>query len=423
MSTSIVIGGGAAGFFGAIACAEGAPGRRVILIEKSSKLLAKVRISGGGRCNVTHDCFDPDQLAMHYPRGGRTLRRLFHHFQASDTVAFFEGRGVKLKAEEDGRMFPVTDDSGTVVECLTGAARRAGVVVRTATVVQGVEHDDDRGLLVRLQNGENLPCKNVLVATGGSPRTESYTWLAEMGHRIEPPVPSLFTLNVPDSPVDGLQGVAVPNARVNIEGMKLDATGPVLITHWGLSGPAVLRISAWGARLLHAADYRCTALVDWTGAGETVVRSILQEHAETHRLRKIAGDGLFDLPRRLWMRLLSNADICEDVRWLDLSRRDVNRLVEELVRCRFDVRGKTTFKEEFVTCGGVSLRDVRLPTMESKLVPGLYFAGEVLDMDGITGGFNFQAAWTTGFLAGKSMARGLAESSLPDRNRFHGPGH
>jgi predicted Rossmann fold flavoprotein len=403
MSASVVIGGGAAGFFGAIACADSSPGRRVILLEKSSKVLAKVRISGGGRCNVTHGCFDPEELARYYPRGGRTLRRLFHHFQARDTVDFFERRGVRLKTEDDGRMFPVTDDSATVIDCLIGAARRAGVDVRTSTTVHGIERQDGGGLLVRLRDGESIPCKNVLVATGGSPRAESYAWLAEMGHRIEPPVPSLFTLNVPESPVAGLQGVAAANTRVSIEGMRLEAAGPVLITHWGLSGPAVLRVSAWGARELHAAAYRCTALVDWTGAGETEVRAALQRHAETRRFRKVSGDNLFEVPRRLWLRLLERASITETSRWLDLSRREKNLLAEELVRCRFEVRGKTTFKEEFVTCGGVSLRDIRLPSMESKVVPGLFFAGEVLDIDGVTGGFNFQAAWTTGFLAGMSM--------------------
>lgn len=408
--TIVVVGGGAAGFFGAITCAEENPKLRVILLEKTTKLLSKVRVSGGGRCNVTHACFQPSVFAQHYPRGLKALKKMLPLFGADDTVKWFEIRGVPLKTEPDGRMFPESNSSETIVNCLLQAAKDAGVEIRTGTGVVKITPPAKgslapNGYQLLLTSGETLNAHKILIATGGNPKPENYQWLTELGHSIEPPVPSLFTLNVPKSPFKDLLGVSVPLAKVKLAGQKLETEGPLLITHWGLSGPAVLRFSAWGARVLQEQHYAGTALVNWTGSfTEEQVRMFLQEFRKTSPKKTVVSHALFGLPNRLWQRLCELAEVPESVKWADLPGKAQSKLTELLVRSPFDVKGKTTFKEEFVTCGGIRLSEISLETMESRIVPGLYFAGEVLDIDGITGGFNFQAAWTAGFLAGRAMA-------------------
>jgi predicted Rossmann fold flavoprotein len=407
----VVLGGGAAGFFGAIACAEANPGTQVLLLEKSPKLLGKVRISGGGRCNVTHACESAAQLIQHYPRGGRQLKEAFQRFGVADTIAWFAKRGVTLKTEADGRMFPTTDSSETIIRALQDAAQRAGVRVWTHTSVERIEPHAEGGFLLTLSGasttwlGTTLRASRLLVATGGNPKAGAYDWLRELGHSIAEPVPSLFTFNVPASPLRDLPGVSVPHARVVIAGEKLQYEGPLLVTHWGVSGPAVLKLSAWGARRLHELSYHSTALISWvpTHTDESL-RSWVQQFRLDNGKKQVAAHPQFGLPTRLWRTLAEQAGLGPETRWNEVPAKAQNRLLELLLRTPLQVQGKTTHKEEFVTCGGIPLAEVNFKTMESRRVPGLYFAGEVLDVDGITGGFNFQAAWTTGFLAGQAMA-------------------
>jgi predicted Rossmann fold flavoprotein len=399
----VVIGGGAAGFFAAIQAKRSDPDADVVLLEKSDKLLGKVRISGGGRCNVTHHCFGTRQLAAHYPRGERFLRKAFTRFGASDTVAWFAAQGVELKTEPDGRMFPVTDSSSTVIDCLMDATRSLGVSIRMRTGVARIELGESERFVLKLENNETLPADKLIVTIGGQPKADGYALLGTTGHTIIPPAPSLFTFNMPDEPVRELMGVTVAGVRTMIAGTDLESTGPLLVTHWGMSGPAILRLSAWGARTVKAMGYQFTLRVDWSnGAGEGGVRALLDRERTDHPRKRIGTDPILGLPRRLWEYLLNKADIPTDKPWAELGGRQGNRLVDLLTNDRYAVRGKTTFKEEFVTAGGVSLDEVDPATMESRKVPGLHFAGEVLDIDGITGGFNFQAAWTTGFLAGSA---------------------
>ncbi|WP_345057549.1 NAD(P)/FAD-dependent oxidoreductase [Hymenobacter glaciei] len=406
-----VLGGGAAGFFGAIACAEANPDQPVILLEKTGKLLAKVRVSGGGRCNVTHACDSPAQLTAHYPRGSKPLKSAFQQFGVPETIAWFAKRGVALKTEADGRMFPTTDSSETIARALEEAAHEAGVRIVTNTSVDEIQPHSEHGFSLKLsgsganQFGGTLAVGRLLVATGGNPKSVNYDWLRTLGHSIAEPVPSLFTFNVPNSPLSELMGVSVPQARVVLAGEKLQYEGPLLITHWGVSGPAVLKLSAWGARRLSELGYVGTALINWlpTHTDETL-RPWLQQFRQDNGKKTVASNPLFGLPQRLWRNLAEQAGISAETRWSDLPAKTQNRLLELLLRTPLAVRGKTTYKEEFVTCGGISLDEVDLKTMHSRRVPGLYFAGEVLDIDGITGGFNFQAAWTTGFLAGRAMA-------------------
>jgi len=410
----VVIGGGAAGFFGAITCAQANPKARVLLLEKSPKLLAKVRVSGGGRCNVTHHCFTPSTFVQHYPRGAKQLKEAFKIFGAKETVDWFEKRGVRLKAEADGRMFPITDNSETIIDCLLQEARRLGVQIRTGAGVDKIsplQASASAGFVLSLSNGESIVAGKVLVSTGGQPKAPQYDWLRALGHKIQAPVPSLFTFNVPASPLKELQGISVPRANVRVAGQKLEYDGPLLITHWGYSGPAVLKLSAWGARFFYEQGYHFTALINWIPAyTETSLREHLQLFRQAHPKKVVAGNPLFGLPQRLWKALTQLAQVEEQTRWAELPAKNSNKLVEVLLRAPIEVKGKTTFKEEFVTCGGVDLSQVNMRTMESKLLPGLYFAGEVLDIDGITGGFNFQAAWTTGYLAGIAMAASRPDS-------------
>jgi hypothetical protein len=399
----VVVGGGAAGFFGAITAAEQNPELSIIILEKTTKLLSKVKVSGGGRCNVTHHCFEPTPLSKHYPRGSKELKSLFRKFQAKDVVDWFESKNVRLKTEDDGRMFPVTNNSQTIIDCFLHEAELHRIEIQLQAEVRKIT-PTSKGFTLDV-NGQEITAKKILVATGGYPSSDSYGWLRKLAPIIEP-IPSLFTFNDSQNQFKDLMGVAVPFAEIKIAGTKLSETGPVLITHWGLSGPAVIKLSAWAAQLLHERKYTFTALVNWTGTiSEETLRKDLQDINIHHGKQKIYSNPLLKIPSRLWVRLCELAEI-EDLRtWAELPRKNLNRLVEFMIRCPFEIKGKTTFKEEFVTCGGVDLKSIDLDTMESKTTKGLYFAGEVLNIDGETGGFNFQSAWTTAYVAAQAISK------------------
>ena len=401
---AVVIGGGAAGFFAAIRCAEQNPKLRIVILEKASQTLGKVIISGGGRCNVTHACFEPAKLITYYPRGGNELRGAFSRFQPADTVKWFEERNVKLKTESDGRMFPVTDDSSTIANCLRNAAEQAGVRVELGASVLSVEKSPQGGFRLEVQKeAQNffIQTKKIMFATGGDRKSQSL--IQKLGHSIVPQVPSLFTFNIKDKRINDLAGVAVEDVTVKMDG--LTARGPLLITHWGMSGPAVLRLSAWGARILFDKKYASTLTVNWLGDyKQDATLEILQRNKDWHEnaRKKVAAHSAFSqIPIRLWKQLVY---FIGDKNWADVSKAEIQKLAQELTAGEYKIQGKGQFKEEFVTCGGVSLKEVDFKTMHSRIVDGLYFGGEVLDIDGITGGFNFQAAWTTGWLAGNAMA-------------------
>ena len=397
-----IIGGGAAGFFAAISAKQHYPQHHVMILEKSQKLLAKVKVSGGGRCNVTHACFKPSELIKHYPRGEKQLKKVFHDFHTIHTVEWFESRGAKLKTEADGRMFPVTDSSQTIIDCLTHTARKLGVEVVLGAVVTAIDRSGEGFEL--MVKGKAQYFDRVIVASGGSPKMQGFDWLKRLGHAIVPPVPSLFTFNMPNEPIRTLMGLSVSNATVRVQGTKLTQSGPLLITHWGMSGPAILKTSAWGARILQEKNYHFTCQVNWLGGvGEERLRQDLAGVNRESGKRMLRNKNPFQLPQRLWEFLLQKVELPLDKVWGELGKKGVNRLVNVLTNDQYQVSGKTTFKEEFVTCGGVDLSEIDFKTMQSKVCPGLYFAGEVLDIDGVTGGFNFQAAWTTGFIAGKSL--------------------
>jgi len=427
----IVVGGGAAGFFAAIACAESSPAPEVTVLERGSRFLDKVRISGGGRCNVTNACFDPREFATHYPRGGKALLAPFLKFSASDTVEWFESRGVKLKAERDGRMFPVSNSSQTIMDCLMNAAKAAGVTLRlncgvesVVKVVDGFEvvthaNDGAQGTPINREQaacptqktssatvgGETLACDRLLLATGGCRAAAAGQLAVSLGHSLEPPVPSLFTFQIESPWLSKLAGVSVELAEVSVSGTGLREQGPLLVTHTGFSGPAVLRLSAWGAGALHDLNYRFPLRVNWLPAlnAEQVSR-VLNARRHSQPARLIVNLPLSPLSARLWEQLVLAAGIPRDTRWASLTRAQTHALMQQLSRSEFQVTGKSLNKDEFVTCGGVRLAEVNFKTMESRLCPGLFFAGELLDIDGLTGGFNFQAAWTTGFIAGHATA-------------------
>jgi predicted Rossmann fold flavoprotein len=402
-----IVGGGAAGFFAGITCAEANPGNEVSIYERGSEFLTKVRISGGGRCNVTHACFEPRAMSERYPRGERALISPLHRFSAADTVAWFERRGVRLKSEEDGRMFPVTDSSGTVIDCLLYEARTARVRLFARKGVDAVRRAGD-GFELHFAGGKTAACDRLLLATGGT-RSVSGGQIAEsLGHVLAPPVPSLFSLHVGEGWLRSLPGVSVPDVEASVPGKRLRERGPILVTHQGVSGPVILRLSAWGARFLHEMDYQFTLRLNWLpDSSEETVRRELLSLRESNPNRRVANSPLGTLPQRLWEQLTLQAGIDSNTRWTTLSRLEANALAALLVRTELTVHGKSLNKEEFVTCGGVKVTEVDFKTMESRVVPGLYFAGELLDIDGITGGFNFQAAWTTGWIAGNAMARPL----------------
>ena len=413
----IVAGGGAAGFFAAITCAETDPACAVTIYEATAHPLAKVRVSGGGRCNVTHACFEPRELVRRYPRGSRELLGAFHRWQPRDTVEWFAQRGVPLKTEADGRMFPVSDDSQTIVDCLMGAAAKAGVRLITGVGLKRVERGVPDALnanasgsrvppfKVTLTTGEVVVCDRLLLATGGNQANAGFEIARQLGHTLSPPVPSLFTFHIDDPRLKELAGVAVEEAVTAARGTALQERGPLLITHWGLSGPAVLKLSAWGARELHDCGYKFTLLVNWAPRFKSDTLRAELEQARTGNPKKQIGTwSPIGLPLRLWEKLLPAAGIEADTQWAMVSGAALRALAGQICEGEFTVTGKSMFKEEFVTCGGVRLGEVDFKTMESRLVPGLHFAGEVLDIDGITGGFNFQAAWTGGWIAGRAMA-------------------
>lgn len=403
----VVIGGGAAGFYGAVQATEMMPGIRVVILEKSNKLLSKVRISGGGRCNVTHNCREPAKLSKHYPRGEKLLKRLFRHYGVPDTIGWFERNGVPLKVEADGRMFPVTDNSETIIACLMQRALAAGTSIKAGEAVTAITKTAGE-FTVSCHSGHSFRSQTVLVATGGNASPRFYDWITATDHTVASPIPSLFTFNDVEKLFADLMGVSVPGAEVRIAGQNFSQTGPVLITHWGLSGPAVIKLSAWAAAHLHAVGYDFTALVSWLGkVKEEEVRAFLEAQRHTRGKQKVIANPRYALPQRLWVRLCELAGVEPQLIWSELPRRNLNRLVEFLIRCPFRIKGKTTFKEEFVTCGGVDLAQVNEVTMESNRMRGLYFAGEVLNMDGETGGFNFQAAWTTAFIAARAITGAL----------------
>ena len=400
----IVAGGGAAGFFAAIACAGADPGSVVTIYEATAHPLAKVKVSGGGRCNVTHACFEPCELVKRYPRGGRELLGAFHRWSPRDTVAWFEQRGVALKSEADGRMFPVTDDSRTIVDCLMQAAEQAGVRLVLRTGLKSVENNG-AGFQVALTTGETAACDGLLLATGGNASNAGFAIARHFGHTIEPPVPSLFTFHVDDPRLQGLSGVSVEAAVTAVRGTALQERGPLLVTHWGLSGPAILKLSAWGARALHGCGYRFTLVVDWApGFNPETLRAALERARAEHPKKQLGTWCPLGLPLRLWERLLVAAGLRPEAQWATVGGAALRALAAQVGAGEFAVTGKSMFKEEFVTCGGVRLGEIDFKTMASRLRPGLHFAGEVIDVDGITGGFNFQAAWTGGWLAGRAMA-------------------
>ena len=398
-----IIGGGAAGFFAAISAKEHHKDAQVTIYEKSTKLLSKVRVSGGGRCNVTHACFEIHELLKFYPRGNRFLKKAFPKFNTTHTVKWFEERGVELKTEKDNRMFPVSDSSQSIVDCLTKETQKLGVEIKLQSTIKELSVLPE-GIELDFGTGNSLIVDKLIVASGGSPKLEGFNWLQELGHSIETPVPSLFTFNMPNEPIKELMGAVAENAKVRIQGTKLVANGPLLITHWGTSGPAILKLSAFGARLLAERNYDFKIQVNWINAStEEEYRPIFLSNLAENRKMKIGNLKVEGIPKRLWAFFLDKLEISSDLVCLDLSKKKINRIINTLLNDEYSVKGKTTFKEEFVTCGGVSLGEINPFTMQSMVVPNLYFAGEVMDVDGVTGGFNFQNAWTSGFVAGKLL--------------------
>jgi predicted Rossmann fold flavoprotein len=402
--TLIVIGGGAAGFFCAVNAARMNTDLKVIILEKSSKLLSKVKVSGGGRCNVTHACFDINEMIKKYPRGQHFVRKAFHHFFTTDTIEWFRERGVGLKEEDDGRMFPTTNSSQTIVDCLVREANKYGIEILMNRQVDKIEKLNDIFQLTTV-NKQLLTADFLCIASGGYPKSSMFEWVKATGHSVEEPVPSLFTFNLPSDPITQLMGVSVSDVHIKIANSKLSERGPLLITHWGLSGPAVLRLSAWGAREFEIIKYDFTAFVNWLPEyNEHALRERLKELRNDNSSQRISARNHFGLPQRLWEYLIYRSGITENMNWADLPAKIQNVLVQNLTAQQFSVKGKTTFKEEFVTAGGIKLSEIDANTMESKIVPGLFFAGEVMDVDGITGGFNFQHAWTSGFIAAENIA-------------------
>lgn len=397
-----IIGAGAAGCFAA-ANIPYSDNREVVVFEKTGKVLQKVKVSGGGRCNTTHACFDIPELITKYPRGKQLLRKTLYRFAPQDTIDWFKQHGVLLKTEADGRMFPATDSSQTIIDCLWQEMMRNKVKVLYHKSLERIAKKD-AGFELHFSDGSVHAADKVLITCGGFPKPEQYNWLTSLGHTIQSPVPSLFTFNLPKHPVTELMGVSVPEVTIKIQGTKITEQGPILITHWGLSGPVVLRTSAWAARELSEKKYDFSILINWLNdVKENDLRDTITQLRREQGKQTIAVKNPFELPKRLWEYLIKQAGITDTVRWGDLPAANQNKLIEHLLRDTYHVQGKTTFKEEFVTCGGINLSEVDPQTMESKIVPGLYFAGEILDVDGITGGFNFQHAWSSGYIAAQSI--------------------
>ncbi len=403
MKHVVIIGGGAAGFFAAINCAENNPDYKITILEKSSSLLNKVKISGGGRCNVTHACFDAKELVKFYPRGEKQLLGPFTRFNPSNTIDWFNQRGVEIKREDDGRMFPASNSSQTIIDCFLNEAKRLGVKIRMQCGVEeiSIQHSEFR---IKTSTGEEIIADAMIVTTGSSHRV--WKMLEELGHTIVAPVPSLFTFNIKDERIKGLEGLSVPNAAVRVLGTNSTFSvpnSPLLITHWGMSGPAILRLSAWGARELAEVNHRFEVEVNWVNKDLNTVQETLKQFKLSNPKKGVSTNPLFGIPKRLWERLTTLNFKLQTLNFADLSNQQIDSLAKELTASRFLVSGKSTYKDEFVTSGGVSLSEVDFRTMQSKKVPNLYFAGEVLDVDAITGGFNFQAAWTTAFIASQTI--------------------
>jgi len=395
----IIVGGGAAGFFTAINIVEKNPKTKVAILERGNEVLSKVRISGGGRCNVTHACFEPNELVKFYPRGEKELRGPFHQFCSGDTVEWFSNHGVELKIEDDGRMFPVSNSSQTIIDCFLEATQKLGIAVLTGQSVQSI-FKREAFWKIETQN-ENYITEKLILATGSNPKI--WEMLQTFGHAIVSPVPSLFTFNIKDTRIKELPGVSAI-VSVKVKDTKLTSTGPLLITHWGMSGPAILKLSAWGARILSEKNYKFTIFVNWlndvdTDEAEKILKDLKQENAK----KAVSKKSPFDIPNRLWESLVLASNISDETKWADLSKIQLQNLTNQLTNSSFQVNGKSTFKEEFVTAGGIDLKEINFKTMESKLHKNLYFAGEIVNIDAITGGFNFQNAWTTGFIVANSI--------------------
>jgi predicted Rossmann fold flavoprotein len=396
-----VIGGGAAGFFAALTAKKAFPQHTVVIFEKTSKVLAKVKVSGGGRCNVTNACFDTKKLAKYYPRGENHLKKAFEQFSPQSTIEWFKTRGVDLKTYPDNCIFPQSNDSQTIIDCFLNEAKMLGVEILMNQSVSSILKIGDSFEISTSEKTYSID--KIIVTAGGQPKRSGLSWLENTGHTIIDPVPSLFTFNMPDEHIRELMGNVVEQTTVRIEGTKLTGKGPLLITHWGMSGPAILQLSAWGARLLAGKNYEFALLVNWLNeTKEEDLKIQLSKVKEEHSEKMLGNLNPFPMTARLWNFLLDKSGIHHEIRWKDLSSKNSNKLINTLLNDRYRVRGKTTFKEEFVTAGGISLNDINIKTMESKKVPGMFFAGEIVDIDGITGGFNFQAAWTTGYIAGKN---------------------
>ena len=399
----IIIGGGAAGFFAAINTAMIHPDYKITILEKTNKLLSKVKVSGGGRCNVTHHCFDNKELVKNYPRGNKELQQVFSQFNPENTIEWFANQGIKLKREDDGRMFPETDSSQTIIDCFMNLAKQHKIEIVTQCEVFAIKKEG--GYFKIKTSKEDLKSDVVICSSGGFNKSEAYSFIKNIGHKIIEPIPSLFTINLPDDNIKKeLQGVSVSNTQVKIKGSKLNYSGPLLITHWGLSGPAVLKLSAFAAHEFYNTDYNANILVNWVfplkvNEAEEQIKTILKEnhksfpHSSAH----------FNLPKRLWEFICLKSEIDQTKPWAEITKKQINKLGENLVNCEFKMQGKTTFKEEFVSCGGVDLIEVDFKTMQSKIEPGLFFCGEVLNIDGITGGFNFQNAWSTAWICANSV--------------------
>ena len=397
-----VLGGGAAGFFAALSVKKHHPQAKVILYEKTTKVLGKVKISGGGRCNVTNSDSDIDTLCMAYPRGGKQLRNLFYRFNTTDTQEWFRSRGVPLKSEADGRVFPVSNQSQSIINCLMQEAEQLGVEIKYQAAVNSLTKQSNIWRIHFLNETQEEEFDSVIIATGGSPKLEGFQWLKDLGHSIITPLPSLFTFNIPGDSITQLMGVAVEDAKVKIKGYNIETSGALLITHWGMSGPAILKASAFGAPALAECQYNFEIQVNWLGERNTeILFNQLQICALEHPQKAVSKQKAFPLPQRLWQYLVNKKGIEADKKWIDLGKKKGRQLLELLANDVYSISGKTTFKEEFVTCGGVGLESIHLKTLESKSHTGLYFAGEVLNIDAITGGYNFQAAWSTGFIAGQ----------------------
>ena len=394
-----IIGGGAAGYFSAISVVKHHPNAHVWIFEKTQKVLSKVKVSGGGRCNTTHNCLNNRLMSQNYPRGEKFMRKALDEFGVQDTINWFEEQGVELKTESDNRMFPVTNNSQTIVDALEQACKRGGIKTVLGATVSKLSAIET-GIALHV-NQERMEFDACVIATGGSPKLEGLRWLENLGHTIVSPVPSLFTFNIPNNPITKLMGLSVPDAIVRVQQTKLLTQGPLLITHWGLSGPAILKTSAVGAKLLAERNYEFVCMINWVGMTEDKLRSELDESWNELKTRNVRKRNPFKLPSRLWTYALDKSEIVHTKKWIDLTKKSLNRLINTLCNDSFDVKGKTTFKEEFVTAGGVSFERTTQKTLESKSIPMLFFAGEVLNIDGVTGGFNFQAAWTTGLIAGK----------------------